>query len=176
MTPRKKKKRPSPDELLAEIRGKAPAKTYAFGDYMEAIDAMQKKGFSYAKTAEFLSERLGYPITRGQVYRAYQLWLEVQRQHEEDQARNESLAKQSPFDFDPEEYEQEKAERAMTAAAEDLLRYALDKYPQGSLPCETKDVFKRVVAMFDEDVRNDFAAEQADKQLKSNNDHERNAL
>ncbi len=70
-----KKKIPTPDELLAEVRGIEVAKTYPFDEYAPVIHELQQKGYSYAKIAEFLQERIGMKMSRGQVYRAYQLWL-----------------------------------------------------------------------------------------------------
>lgn len=70
-----KKKVPTPDDLLAEVQGLEAAKTYAFEDYLPVIDVLKKKGHSYSDIASFIKERLGITASRGQVYRAYQIWL-----------------------------------------------------------------------------------------------------
>ena len=61
--------------MLAEITGQQAPKTYAFEDYLPVAHEMQEKGFSYADIAKFLGERLSMTISRGQIYRAYQIWL-----------------------------------------------------------------------------------------------------
>lgn len=164
MAPKAKKKKPSPDELLAEVRGRGPAKTYEFEDYIEVIHEMQDKNFSYAKIAEFLSERLGYSIARGQVYRAYQTWLEVRAEVEKEQAEAEHLASlDDRTDFDPEDHLWREREEKLSQATGALIRFLLGTYPEGSLPGTHLDVLKRAVAFYDEKARDDFAAEQADK-------------
>jgi hypothetical protein len=76
MNPKNKARTPSPRELLAEVKSRPAARTYAFEDYLEVIHELKMKGESYAEIADFLAKRLGMEIKRGQVYRAYQLWLE----------------------------------------------------------------------------------------------------
>jgi hypothetical protein len=166
-----KKKKPSPAELLAEVRGRGPAKTYEFEDYIEVVQEMQAKNFSYANIAQFLSERLGYTITRGQVYRAYQTWLEGMKEAEREQEEQEQVESMlNRRDFDPTEREEQEKWRSVTEAKRDLLKYAMDKYPNGSLPVNLVIVFKEVVACLDEKTRDDFEAEKADMQLQSEKD------
>jgi hypothetical protein len=66
---------PSPEELLQEARRRPAARTYVFEDYLESVHELRAKGSSYAEIASFLAERLGTPVTKGQVYRGYRLWL-----------------------------------------------------------------------------------------------------
>ena len=70
---------PSPTELLNEVRKQPVARTYAFEDYLESVHELKSKGHSYAAIASFLGKRLGIAVSRGQVYRAYQLWLARRR-------------------------------------------------------------------------------------------------
>jgi hypothetical protein len=62
---------------------KTTARDFPVGDYIEAIRKLQARGYSYADIALFLNEKLAAmlgqrKITRGQVYRVYQQWLERQ--------------------------------------------------------------------------------------------------
>jgi hypothetical protein len=173
MATKTKKKKPSPGELLAEVKGRPAAKTYEFEDYVEVIDEMQRKDFSYAKIAIFLSERLEYPITRGQVYRAHQLWLEAKR-YAEEQEREEEAAEaayraehpdeDSVSAFDPAEMSEEaRQEHLLSQAVGDVAGYVVKKYPEGSIPGSHRDLVKRVLGLFDSEVQDDLAAERADK-------------
>lgn len=175
MVTKVKKKKPSPGELLAEVKGRPAAKTYEFEDYVEVIDEMQRKDFSYAKIAKFLSERLEYPITRGQVYRAHQLWLEAKR-YDEEQEREEEAAEaayraehpdeDSVPTFDPVEMSEEaKQERLLSRAVGDVAGYVVKNFPEGSIPGSHRDLVRRVLGLFDAEVQDDLAAERADKCL-----------
>jgi hypothetical protein len=44
--PAKSRKKPTPDELLAEVKGKESAKTYEFEDYLEVVDQLVQKDYS----------------------------------------------------------------------------------------------------------------------------------
>jgi hypothetical protein len=62
---------------------KTTARDFPVEDYIEAIRKMQARGYSYAEIAAFLNEQLAAmlghrKITRGQVYRVYQQWLQLQ--------------------------------------------------------------------------------------------------
>jgi hypothetical protein len=62
---------------------KTTARNFAVGEYIDAICKLRTRGYSYADTANWLTERLaeklgGKKITRGQVYRVYQQSLELQ--------------------------------------------------------------------------------------------------
>ena len=120
----KLKKKPTPEELLVEVKGQEAAKTYEFEDYLPVVDALQKKGHSYADIAKIIQERLGITASRGQVYRAYQIWLEESRQAEEGIAQEERYAPEPTFQ---EEYEHRLYESAV--ALIDELR---DRHAQGS--------------------------------------------
>jgi hypothetical protein len=96
----KTKKKPTPEELLVEIQGQEAAKTYEFEDYLPVIHALQQKGHSYADIAQYIKERLGIIASRGQVYRAYQIWLAEQARAEEGIAQMEDLV--PPRDFEDE--------------------------------------------------------------------------
>ena len=82
------------------------------------------KVISYADIAKFIQERLGITASRGQVYRAYQIWLEESRQAEEGIAQEERYAPEPTFQ---EEYEHRLYESAV--ALIDELR---DRHAQGS--------------------------------------------
>jgi hypothetical protein len=153
--------KPSPFELLEEITQQGTAKTYQFEDYLEVIDQMHKKDFSYAKIADFLTQRLGYSVTRGQVYRAYNQWLEL-KEMEEEKAELERLAADfDEPDFDPEE---DQENQKLNEAAATVLKFILDKYPAGSVPGDALGIAKRIVIYLDEDARADFQAGESDKQ------------
>jgi hypothetical protein len=70
-----KRNRPTPEELLVEVKGKNAAKTYEFDEYIDVIDELHRKDYSFADIAEFLGTRLGISVNRGQVYRAHRMWL-----------------------------------------------------------------------------------------------------
>ena len=62
---------------------KITARSFPVENYIEAIRKLQTRGYSYAEIADFLNEQLAsmlgpQKITRGQVYRVYQQWLELQ--------------------------------------------------------------------------------------------------
>ena len=62
---------------------KTVARDFPVEDYIEAILKLHARGHSYADMAAFLNEKLAAvlgrkKITRGQVYRVYQQWLEQQ--------------------------------------------------------------------------------------------------
>lgn len=62
---------------------KTTARNFAVEEYTDAICKLRTRGYSYADTATWLTEKLaqklgGRKITRGQVYRVYQQWLEEQ--------------------------------------------------------------------------------------------------
>jgi len=169
-----KKKKPSPGELLAEVKGQPAVRTYEFDDYVEVIHEMQSKGFSYAKIAEFLTEKLGYAITRGQVYRAYQLWAQVQEEEQrqkEEAEHYEAMWRaqhgEAPDDMEPEDEAAKAAQVAETNAAVDVLKYVREKHPEYSLGCSHVHLFQRVIAFLDFDARNEFEAAEADKRREA---------
>ena len=62
---------------------KTAVRDFPLEDYIEAIRKLHARGYSYAHMAAFLNEKLAAvlghkKITRGQVYRVYQQWLEQQ--------------------------------------------------------------------------------------------------
>lgn len=62
---------------------KTTARNFAVEDYIDAINKLHTRGYSYAHIATWLNEHLveklqGQKIQRGQVYRVYQQWLELQ--------------------------------------------------------------------------------------------------
>lgn len=62
---------------------KTVTRDFPLATYIEAIRKLHARGHSYADMAVFLNEKLaavlgGKKITRGQVYRVYQQWLEEQ--------------------------------------------------------------------------------------------------
>jgi hypothetical protein len=69
---------PTPKKLLKEAKAEAHQHPFDLLDYGEVIDTLFKKGFSFADIAKWLSARLEDAIKRGQIYYAYQVWLEKQ--------------------------------------------------------------------------------------------------
>ncbi len=60
---------------------KTTAKDFPLESYVEAINKLRTRGYSYAEIANWLTGQLakelaGKKIRRGQVYRVYQQWLE----------------------------------------------------------------------------------------------------
>ncbi len=123
--PTAKREVPSPEELLSEVRGKKAARTYEFEDYIEVVDELQRKDYSYAKIAEFLAERLGIEVSRGQVYRAYQIWLE-EKEREAEAARDERLEQ-----LEPSESKLDSDEMAIEQAIAGVLGYLTKEFPEG---------------------------------------------
>jgi hypothetical protein len=91
--PKKTQKTPKPNlpphhpEAVARMADamewKITARNFPVEDYIEAVCKLQARGYSYAEIADFLNEQLAVmlgpkKITRGQVYRVYQQWLELQ--------------------------------------------------------------------------------------------------
>ena len=166
MSPRKKK--PTPDELLAEVKGKEPAKTYEFEDYIEVVHELVQKEYSYAKIAAFLVEKLGMEISRGQVYRAYQIWLQAQ-QYAEDQERQ------------AEEYECELVEdgsepvfvQQMNAfrreAANEILQRLKEKFREelNQFPVTSEDILRTALQTIEETRRDEAEAEEADRKKEA---------
>ena len=78
---------PDHPEAIARMADALPWKTntaryFRVEDYIDAICKLRTRGYSYADTATWLTERLaeklgGLKITRGQVYRVYQQHLEM---------------------------------------------------------------------------------------------------
>ena len=160
----KSKKKPTPEELLAEVKGKESAKTYEFWDYIEVVDELVKKDYSYAKIAEFLADKLGIEINRGQVYRAYQMWL-AEQQRVEEEARH------------AEEYEHERADKGaepdfvqqMNAfrreAADEILQRLKEKFREelNQFPVTSEDILRTALQTIEESRRDDAEAEEADR-------------
>jgi len=165
-TKSKSKKKPSPAELLAEVKGQKPAKTYEFDDYLEVVDELKRKENSYADIATFLAQKLGISVTRGQVYRAHCMWLEVKEQVEREEAEARHYADMEEREPELPELE-DPTEAALGKIASDIVGYLRDKYPRSSLPGETDypDVLKRALAMQDLAARDEFMAEEEDKRL-----------
>ena len=171
----KSKKKPSPADLLAEVKGQKPAKTYEFDDYIEVVDELHRKDYSYADIAKFLAERLGISVTRGQVYRAHNLWLEDKEAQAEAEAEAQRFADEEGTE--PPETMDEGAV-AMNRAAGAVLKFLLGEYPDGSLPESHAEVLKLAMTFLDEDARNEYLAAEEDKRLalqkKEADDHSTN--
>jgi hypothetical protein len=61
---------------------KTTARNFAVEEYIEAICKLRARGYSYADSATWLTEKLadklgGRKITRGQVYRVFRQWEEL---------------------------------------------------------------------------------------------------
>lgn len=160
------KKRPSPIQLLAEVQGVKPAKTYEFDDYLEVVHELKGKDYSYADIAKFLADKLGISVTRGQVYRAHGLWLEVRHEAEkqaEEEAYLRSLDAENDVVVDTDT--EELAQRLQNEAAVDLLSYIRKKYPEGSLPVDEAGLLKRALAFVDSETRDEQGAAEEDRRL-----------
>lgn len=148
----KPKKKPTPDELLAEVHGIEAAKTYPFEDYLQVVHALQQKDYSYAKIAEFLKDRLGFNVSRGQVYRAYQQWLAAQQ----DTIEEESGHSEEPTFED--EYE-EILEQNANALIEELREQEANGV--GEPWNDPYSIVKRAAAILDKEVADAKSAEEA---------------
>lgn len=118
------KPKPTPEELLVEVQGQEAAKTYEFEDYLPVIHALQQKGHSYAEIAGFIKDRLGITASRGQVYRAYQIWLAESRLAEEGMAQEEHMMPPPSF--------QDEYEQRLQEAANELIEELRDRQSRGS--------------------------------------------
>lgn len=157
----KSKKIPSPDEVLAEVLGKQPEKTYPFEDYLQAVHEMQNKGFSYAKIADFLGERLQMKISRGQIYRAYQTWL-LTRSDEPDERGLEI-----PEDRD--EYGEMLSEAVQELRQKAEEWFQAPHYPEDfgdDVICAAAD---QIRAAHEQQQADERAAEEADKLTEKSN-------
>jgi hypothetical protein len=157
----KSKKIPTPDEVLAEVLGKQPEKTYPFEDYLPAVHQMQNKGFSYAKIADFLGERLEMKISRGQIYRAYQTWL-INRSDEPDE-------REPDMPEDRDEYEEMLAEAVRELRQKAEERFQAPHYPENfgdDVICAAAD---RIRAVHEQQQADERAAEEADKLKEKSN-------
>lgn len=168
----KTKKKPTPHELLAEVKGKGEAKTYQFEDYIEVIDEMQKKDYSYAQIAQFLQDRLGIAVNRGQVYRAYQLWLEFKEQEERERAEAEEEARRQGYLDEEPPSEEELKERAIASAAGDVIRYVADTYSGEKKPGTVLEIIERARLILDENARAEHEADEADKRRNRENNNQ----
>jgi hypothetical protein len=145
---------PSARQLLAEVRSRPAAKTYAFEDYLEVIHELKTKGESYADIAGFLAKRLGIEIKRGQVYRAYQLWLEGGAGKAQPAA--ESRARKAPDKPDSEEELTPKSE----ALAVDQLVSILDERFSSGLP--HRALLRRALGVIEEREARERMAQEGD--------------
>jgi len=144
----KSKKIPTPEELLTEIQGQPAAKAYAFADYLPVLHAMQQKGFSYADMSEFLKKRLGFVASRGQVYRAYQAWLEEQRQSGES-------------DFEPEPTFQNEYDEKVYQRAQELID-ELQERDNANEPWDSpRAILREAVRILEDRDASEKAAEEA---------------
>lgn len=155
----KPKKKPTPSEFLANVRGESRAKTYEFDDYIEAVDELiERKGYSYADVAAYLAEKLGIAVTRGQVYRAHGLWTKMKEEDEEER-RNSAMADEEGF-RSPEEEEQQKL---MNQAATKVVRFVEDSFPRESPLGNHAEILKLALAFVDADTRDELNAAMSDK-------------
>ena len=162
----KLKKKPSPEDLLAEVQGQQPTKTYEFEDYLPVIHALQQKGYSYAGIAEYIKERLGFIASRGQVYRAYQSWLAEQSRMAETAFEEQPDAKPKT---DQEEYDERLRESAVRLI--ESMQIERDR-PGGIAPWdEPDDIIVEAAAIITErhkaEVASENAASEADKQIEA---------
>ena len=191
MSPKNKRK-PSPKELLEEVRTFKPARTYEFDEYLDVVHELKNKDHSYADIAAFLTEKLGIAITRGQVYRAHMLWLELQeeikrrddeeRRQSEEEARDEVQASREDDDRfgEPEDeladepeppQELDEDERVRREIADDVLKYLMGKYPHSAFTGEYSDILKFALAKMDSETRDELVAKAEDQRLESRKDN-----
>ncbi len=161
----KTKKPPTPDELLAEVRGRGAAKTYAFQDYIEVVDHMNSNGYSYAKIAEFLTEKLGYGISRGQVYRAHQIWLE-------DMAERAQVAAEDP-DLPGDVEAEDEYDFVIRKLAKEMLEHAEARAIEQGYPAEFGEhAIERAAGQIEAINRqrraDEAAADEADRSREEN--------
>ncbi len=150
----KTKKKPTPEELLIEVQGQAAAKTYEFEDYLPVIHALQQKGHSYADIAEFIKDRLGISASRGQIYRAYQIWLADQSFTDEDVAEEERFTP-------PQTFEDEIAERVNQNAVQ-LIETLEEQTSRSDEPWDDAAfIIHRAAEILTERREAELAAEQA---------------
>jgi hypothetical protein len=145
---------PSPRELLTEVKSRPAAKTYPFEDYLEAIHELKTKGESYAGIAGFLAKRLGMEIKRGQVYRAYQLWLG-------EEAGKAAPAAESRVRKAPERRasEEELTPRTEAQAVDQLVSILDEKFSRG-LP--HRALLRRALGVIEEREAHERMAQEGD--------------
>lgn len=164
----KSKKMPTPDELLAEVHGLPSAKTYAFDDYIEVIDALQKKDHSYADIAAFLKERLGFDATRGQVYRALNIWR-ADRKAEQLRAEGVEIddrSERNEWELEAEEFEQR--------AGESVREWLIEHFPADDFPNPAVShygILQEAIRPYREQAEAEKAAAEADEATKSSHEH-----
>ena len=69
--------------MADSMEWKTTARDFPVETYIDAIRKLQARGYSYQEIADFLNHQLAEmlgrrQITRGQVYRVYQQWMEQQ--------------------------------------------------------------------------------------------------
>jgi hypothetical protein len=145
---------PSARELLAEVKSRPASKTYAFEDYLEVVHELKTKGESYADIAAFLAKRLGIEIKRGQVYRAYQLWLGEGAGKAQPAA--ESRVRKAPDRPAPEE---ELTPRSEARAVDQLVSILDEKFSRG-LP--HRALLRRALGVIEEREARERTAQEGD--------------
>ena len=154
MNSRNNAKTPSPRELLAEVKSRPAARTYAFEDYLEVIHELKTKGDSYADIAGFLAKRLGMEIKRGQVYRAYQLWLGDRMGHGQPTADGREHEERSePVS------EEESTPKAEARAVEQLVSILDGKFSKG---LSHRLLLRRALGVIEEREEYERLAQQED--------------
>ncbi len=176
------KRKPSPEELLAEVKGLKPASTYEFDEYLDVVNELKNKDHSYADIAEFLTEKLGIAVTRGQVYRAHMMWLEMQEEMErqedearrarEEQEKEEEEARRAQEEMEEPEFPEppevlDKDEVKRREMADDVVKFLIEKYPHDSFVGEYADILKLALAHMDFETRDELAAADEDNRLKA---------
>lgn len=150
---------PTPEMLLVEAEGaldqEAPLSLF---DYGRVIDQLRDKNYSFGKIAEWLSERLGRPINKGGVYRAYSDWLEDCRLQEE---HGLSL-------HEVREHTEDEGTRIVDDLAEELGNYANSLADERGLPREfATEAMLRMAKIIERERADEKAAEDADKKSDS---------
>ncbi len=146
--------------LLVEAEGALDQEApLSLSDYVRVIDQLRDKNYSFGKIAEWLSERLGRPVNKGGVYRAYADWLEDCRLQEE---HGLSLNEVRMHDDDNE------AEQYIGGLAEQIRDYANTMASENGWPSDFGEAAILRAAQSIERARADErAADEADKNSES---------
>jgi hypothetical protein len=164
MAPRKSTRKPSPDALLAEVKGFAASKTYEFEDYLPVVHELQTKGFSYADIAAFLEKKLGITVARGQVYRAYRRWLEDQQRAVEEAAE---MAEREANEPPEENGDVHGLDKMLHDGAIEVLNLLEEINPKSKPPCLHEGILARASIMLERERADDQAAASSDEKLRA---------
>jgi hypothetical protein len=156
--PWSKRKFPTPEQLLLEVQGKGAAKTYEFDEYIEVVDELHRKDYSFADIADYLEKRLGISVNRGQVYRAHRIWL-----NEKSRAELDALEAMENEEDQEEGAEIGSAYAEVTEGAAHEIIGLLDIFIKSHPGTDYSKVFKRVLSLLESRKLDEGAADEADR-------------